>query len=146
MIVVDTNIISALLREADREAVQPWLDRQSRGSVWATTITVAELRHGVALLPEGRRRGALEAFNERVIARFADEGRIAAFDLAATRHFALGMVTARAAGREVRSFADGAIGAIALSRRFVVATRDTGPFEAMGIETVNPWACARSDR
>ena len=94
----------------------------------------------MAILPVGHRRDALDAWCERTLARFAEEDRIAPFDLAATRHFAAGMAGARAAGREVKSFADAAIAATALERRFAVATRDTGPFEAMGCEVIDPWA------
>lgn len=138
MILIDTNVISALLGP-DRDVVQPWLNRQARTSVWLTTITVAELRYGIANMPEGKRRTAYESFNEALIGRFAEGGRIAAFTLATTRHYASAMASARAAGREVRNFADGAIAAIALERRGMVATRDTGPFEAMGVRVVDPW-------
>lgn len=148
MILADTNVLSALLHEADRTVIEPWLDRQSRGSVWISTVTAAELRQGVAILPAGRRQDTLDAWCERTIARFAEEGRVAPFDLAATRHFASGMAAARVAGRQVKNFADAAIAATALERRFTVATRDTGPFEAMGCEVIDPWAAdpAAGDR
>lgn len=140
MILADTNVLSALLHEDDRAVIEPWLDRQSRGSVWISAATAAEMRYGVAILPTGRRREALDAWCERTLARFAEDGRVAPFDLAASRHFASGMAAARAAGREVKSFADAAIAATALERRFAVATRDTGPFMAMGCEVIDPWA------
>lgn len=140
MLLADTSVLRALLHEADRAVVEPWLDRQSRGSVWISTVTAAELRHGVAILSAGRRREALDAWCECAIARFTEDGRVALFDLAGTWHFASSMAAARAAGRAVKIFADPAIAATALERRFAVATRDTGPFMAMGCEVIDLWA------
>jgi predicted nucleic acid-binding protein len=143
MILADTNVLSALLRAADRAVVEPRLDRQSRGSAWIGTVAAAALRRGVTILPPGRRRDVLGAWCERTLARFAEEGRITPFDLAATRHFAAGKAGARATGRKVQSFAGAAIAATALDRRFAVATRDTGPFEAMGCEVIDLLAVRR---
>ncbi|KIT14757.1 PIN domain-containing protein [Jannaschia aquimarina] len=140
MMILDTNVVSGLCRGADRPIIQPWLNLQATESVWLTDIVIAELRVGVLGWPEGKGRAQLDAFYEDLIARFMERGRVASFTTATTRHFASGMAKAKAAGREVRSFAEGAIAAIALERRMMVATRDTGPFEAMGVRVVNPWA------
>jgi hypothetical protein len=137
VIVLDTNVLSEPLKPVPDPAVLAWLDRQVRRDLFLTTISVAELLAGVAMLPEGKRRSDLqEAYTVDVFAQFAD--RILAFDRAAAE--ALPGITqrARAAGRPV-SFADSLIGAIAVARGFKVATRDASPFEAMGIEVINPW-------
>ena len=140
MLILDTNVVSGLRKKGERDVIRPWLDRQALASVWLTDITVAELRYGVAAHPEDQGRAQIAAFYEALISDFLEAGRIAPFTIATTRHFARGLARARAAGREVRSFADGAIAAIALERRAMVATRDTGPFEAIGVRVVNPWA------
>lgn len=139
MIVLDTNVVSEIQRPGADANVVAWFDAQSLPTLWLTTITVAELRYGVALLDPGRRRAALERLIETYVENlFA--GRIAGFDLAATAVFADRAARARQQGREVRGFADAAIAAIALSRGFAVATRDAGPFRDMGVTIIDPWA------
>ena len=110
MLILDTNVVSGLWKKEDREVVRPWLNRQATASVWLTDITVAELRYGVLGWAEAQGRAQLDSFYEDLITRFLEGGRLASFDTTTTRHFAAGMAKARAAGREVRSFADGAIG------------------------------------
>ena len=138
MILLDTNVVSEIQRpEADPNVVA-WFDAQSLPTLWLSTITVAELRYGIALLEPGRRRAALERLIETYVENlFA--GRIAGFDLAATSLFADRAARARLQGREVRGFADAAIAAIAISRGFAVATRDTRPFRDMGAAVIDPW-------
>ena len=97
MILLDTNVLSALMRTTPDAAVVAWLDRQPVLSVWTTAVTVLEIRHGLALLPAGRRRTALAAGFDRLVDSVLDR-RVAAFDAAAacravvatgnTRHFA----------------------------------------------------------
>ncbi len=138
MIVLDTNVLSEPLKPVPDPVVLAWLDRQVRRDLFLTTISVAELLAGVAMLPEGKRRSDLhEAYTVEVFTEFAD--RILAFDRAAAEALPELTQRARAAGRPV-SFADSLIGAIAVARGFAVATRDTSPFEAMGISVVNPWS------
>jgi predicted nucleic acid-binding protein len=98
---------------------------------------VAELRSGVALLPQGKRRAALhESLEERVLPTFA--GRVLPFDMACTDIYAQLTARFRAAGTAVET-ADACIAAIALAHGFAVATRDTLPFQAAGLKVINPW-------
>lgn len=137
MILLDTNVVSEPLRHAPEQRVIDWLDVQPMETLFLSAITVAELRAGVALLPSGKRRtGLQENLEKRVLPLFA--GRVLSFDLACTPAYAALMAEARAAGRAIAA-ADGYIAAIAIANGFVVATRDTGPFEAAGAAVLDPW-------
>lgn len=142
MIVLDTNVLSESMKPDADPNVIAWLNDQSPASVWLTTITVAELRYGVAQLERGRKRTRLEGLVEAYVSDVF-EGRIASFDLPATTLFAERAAEARRRGRAVKGFADAAIAAIALAKGFAVATRDTGPFREMGVEVINPWKSRR---
>ena len=138
MILVDTNVVLEPLRAVADPRVAEWLDAQVLETLYLSAITVAELRFGVASLPVGRRRDRLHGDLERqVLPTFA--GRILAFDLAASRAYAELMAKARSAGRSI-AVSDGYIAAIAVANAMMVATRDTAPFEAAGLDTVDPWA------
>jgi predicted nucleic acid-binding protein len=138
MIILDTNVLSALMRTSADAAVVAWLDRQPSDSIWLTSITVFEARFGLAMLPKGRRRTALERAFARVLAedlanRILDvdaEAAGAAADLAAAR---------RRAGRVVE-LRDTLIAGIALARRATVATRNVRHFDGLDVPVVNPWA------
>lgn len=137
MIVLDTNVVSEPLRPAPAVSVLGWLDRQHPHTLYLTAITAAELFDGVGRLPAGRRRDELaSAIERRVLPLFA--GRILPFDEAAAVAFPRITARARAAGHAT-SMADACIAAIALSRNFAVATRDTAPFMAAGLEVIDPW-------
>lgn len=137
MILLDTNVISEPLRAAHEVAVTAWLDAQPVETLFLSVVTVAELRFGIARLPAGRRRNALEKQLEtQILPAFA--GRILHFDLPATRHYADAMAKAQAAGLAV-GVADGFIAAMAAANGMAVATRDSAPFEAMGVSVINPW-------
>lgn len=117
--------------------VAEWFDSQALATLYLSAITVAELRFGVQSLPVGRRRSRLhEGLELRILPMFA--GRVLAFDLAASQAYADLMAKARSAGRAV-SASDGYIAAIAAANGMLVATRDTSPFEAAGLKTVDPW-------
>lgn len=138
MILIDTNVISEPMRRAPDPRVIEWLDLQPIETLYLSAITVAELRFGVACLPSGQRRHRLEEnIDTRVLPMFA--GRILPFDLAASVTYGQVMAHARAAGQAI-SAADGYIAATAGANGMIVATRDTAPFAAAGIRTVNPWA------
>ena len=114
-----------------------WIDAQPLETLFLSAITVAELRAGVALLPEGKRRAGLHnSLETRVLPLFA--GRVLPFDLGCSPAYAELMAKARAAGLAIAS-ADATIAAIAAANGLAVATRDTGPFEAAGIAVINPW-------
>ncbi|MDD3650323.1 type II toxin-antitoxin system VapC family toxin [Immundisolibacter sp.] len=137
MILVDTNVISEPLRPKPSSQVVAWLDDQPLETLFLSAITVAELRFGIAALPAGKRRTRLgEDFEQRVLPLFL--GRILPFDLPATQAYAELMTRARMAGRAIAT-ADGHIAATASANGLTVATRDTGPFEAAGVNVVDPW-------
>ncbi len=138
MIILDTHVVYEPLRPAPAPQVLAWLDRQSPQTLFLTAVNMAELLDGVARLPPGRRRADLEsALETRVWPLFA--GRVLPFDEAAARSFARLHPQARATGHSL-SVADGYIAAIAACRGFTVATRDTAPFLAAGVEVIDPWA------
>lgn len=138
MIVLDTNVISELWKVAPDPHVLAWIDAQMVETLCLTTITVAELRFGLAAMPGGKRRAVYRDRLEREVLP-AFSGRILAFDLEASAAYADLMAQAKAAGRAIGT-ADGYIAATAASRGFAVATRDTGPFEAAGLVVIDPWA------
>ncbi|HEY7576831.1 MAG TPA: type II toxin-antitoxin system VapC family toxin [Acetobacteraceae bacterium] len=136
MIVLDTNVISEAMKpEANRE-VRAWLNEQVAETLYLTSVTLAELLFGIALLPAGRRRNSLTRALEGLLELFG--GRVLPFDTDAARHHAALAVAARNAGRGFPT-PDGYIAAIAASRGFMVASRDTSPYEAGGLPVVNPW-------
>ena len=138
MILVDTNVVSEPLRKAPESRVVEWLDMQALETLYLSAITVAELRFGVRSLPAGRRRARLhEDLEQQVLPMFA--GRVLAFDLAASLTYAELMAKAQSDGRAI-STPDGYIAATAAANAMMVATRDTAPFEAAGLKTVDPWA------
>jgi predicted nucleic acid-binding protein len=140
MIVLDTNVVSEPLRAAGEPAVIAWLDEQNIETLFLTTISLAELRHGVAALPDGRRKDGLRmALESRVIALFGP--RLLSFDAAAADAYAGIRARARAAGKAIAAV-DGYIAATAAAHGFAVATRDTGRFEAAGLVVINPWPAA----
>lgn len=137
MILVDTNVISETFRQQPDPAVVRWMDTQSIETLYLSAVTVAELRYGIAVLPEGRKRQVLHSgLEQSVLPLF--EGRILPFDGAAAESYAELMAAARHRGRGV-SAADGYIAATAHATGLMVATRDTSPFEAVGLAVVNPW-------
>ena len=138
MIILDTNVVSEIQKDTADPNVVAWFDRQSLSTLWLTTVTVAEMRYGAALLPEGKKRRAIE----QLIEVYVDDlfaGRIASFDLGSATYFGTQAAHAKKQGREVQGFADAAIAAISWSKGFKVATRDVAPFQAMACEVINPW-------
>jgi predicted nucleic acid-binding protein len=138
MIILDSNVISALMREAPDVVVLAWLDRQPSHSIWTTAITVLENRFGLARLPQGRRRARLEAEFERIISEDL-ENRVLAFDCAAAERAAELMARQAGAGRP-RELRDSMIAGIALARRASLATGNVKHFDDAGIDLVDPWA------
>jgi predicted nucleic acid-binding protein len=137
MILLDTNIVSELMRPAPSQAVMSWLAAQPAASLFISAVTEAELRYGVMLLPEGRKRAELVSAIEAMLAEdFAD--RILPFDSAAAMAFADISSSRRQAGCPISQF-DALIAAIARSRGAELATRNVADFEGSGIEVINPW-------
>jgi predicted nucleic acid-binding protein len=137
VIVLDTNVLSALMqREAD-PAVVAWLDLQPSESVWTTAVTVFEIRFGLELLPPGRRKRQLEdAFSRALDEDF--QGRILAFDTEAAEEAASRAAERRAIGKPL-DFRDIEIAGIVSARRAILATRNVRHFIDLGIELVDPW-------
>ena len=140
MILLDTNILSELMRPAPEPAVEQWLADQPVASVFISAITEAELRYGLALMPSGKRRSALAAEIEAMLGEDFS-GRILPFDSPAAVAFAEIAAERRQAGRPI-SQADAQIAAIARSRGAALATRNVPDFEGCGVEIINPWSSA----
>jgi len=138
MILLDTNILSELMRAAPEPAVEQWLAEQPPASVFISAITEAELRYGVALMPSGKRRTVLAAEIENMLGEDFN-GRILPFDSSAAIAFAKIAVERRQAGRPI-SQPDAQIAAIARSRGAALATRNVPDFEGCGVEIINPWS------
>lgn len=137
MILLDTNVISEPLRAMPDETVIGWLNRQPLETLYLASMTVAELRAGVALMPAGKRRTTLnDSIEHQVLPIFV--GRVLPFDVACTRTYANVLAAARKAGSGIEA-ADAVIAAIALENGFSVATRDGSPFLAAGVKVINPW-------
>ena len=137
MIVLDTNVVSELIRPRSNPSVVDWVARQPGTSLFISAVTEAELRYGVAILPAGHRRERLAAEIESTL-REDFSRRILPFDSAAARAYATIMADRRATGRPI-SQADCQIAAIARARGAPVATRDVTDFAGCGIKVVNPW-------
>jgi len=139
MIVIDTNVISELWKAEPAPQVLAWTDAQMIETLYLSAITVAELRFGLAAMPVGKRRATyLDRLEREVLPAFA--GRILPFDLDASRAYAELMEAAKTVGKAIGK-ADGYMAASAALRGYMVATRDTSPFEAAGLAVINPWEC-----
>ena len=137
MIVLDTNLISELWRVEPDPAVLAWVDAQAIETLYLSAITVAELRHGIATMPAGRRQALYRDRLEREVLP-AFTGRVLPFDLEASAAYAELMARARAQGKAIGK-EDGYIAAMASVRGFAVATRDQDPFLWLGLTVINPW-------
>lgn len=140
MIILDTNVVSELMRPRPLQAVVRWVSAQPAISLYTTTITEAEILHGVLLLPRGKRRDALATAAEEMFTEdFA--GRILSFGSEAARAYARIAVARRRAGLPVSGF-DTQIAAIAASTGARLATRNVRDFEESNLDVIDPWAHA----
>ncbi len=140
MIVVDTNVISELTRQAPAPDVVSWLDSLAADEVATTAITAAELLYGVERLPDGRRKTELSAAVHGLL-RDDFQGRILAFDEHAAPQYATIVSRRERLGRSI-GIADAQIAAICRAASATLATRNTDDFEETGIELINPWKLA----
>lgn len=138
MIVLDTTVVSEAMRPSPSPAVLDWMDRQAAETLYLSSVTIAELLYGVGALPAGRRKQTLLRTVDGLIELFDD--RVLPFNLEAARCYADLAVTARMGGKGFPT-PDGYIAAIAVANGFTVATRDAGPFQAAGIDIIDPWTC-----
>ncbi len=140
MIVLDTNVLSALMRREADPVVVDWLDSQPPDEVWITVITVFEVRFGLELLAPGRRRRQLEeAFAQALEDDF--EGRLLPFEPGAAREAALIAARQRRSGRPVE-IRDVQIAGIVASRGAALATRNSRHFADLGITLIDPWTAS----
>ena len=137
MIVLDTNVVSELMKSAPEPAVMVWINALPAATVFVSAVTQAEILYGVALVPEGKRREGL-ALAARTAFETYFRRRILPFDSEAAEAFAVLAASRRQAGRPI-SQADGQIAAIARSRGAALATRNVPDFEGCGVEVVDPW-------
>ncbi len=136
MIILDTNVVSEAMKPEPEASVRAWLNNQATETLYLSSVTLAELLFGIGALPAGKRKemlacaldGLLDLFDERVLP----------FDTDAARHYAELAMTAKTCGRGFPT-PDGYIAAIAASHGFIVASRDTSPFESGGVKVINPW-------
>lgn len=137
MIVLDTNVLSALMRDVPDTPVVEWLDAQPAESVWITSLTLFETRWGLKSLPAGKRRKALESNFDALLLEDL-EGRVLDFDTAAA-DAAAGLAAARQrAGRPV-DVRDTLIAGIVTARRATLATRNVKHYADLSVPVVNPW-------
>jgi predicted nucleic acid-binding protein len=137
MFVLDTNVISELMRPTPDPKVFAWTAAQLRSELFTTSITRAEILYGIAVLPAGKRRDAL---TDAATAMFDEDlsGRILSFDAAAAAHYAEIATHRRRSGTPIDAF-DALIAATALAAGAAIVTRDTDGFSGCGITVINPW-------
>ncbi len=136
MIILDTNVLSALMRQVPDQRVVDWLDRQPRTSIWTTSVTVFEVRFGLQILVAGRRRSQLTQAFDELLAKMGQ--RVAGFDVLAAGHASQLMAARQRNGRS-GDLRETMIAGIVLAQRATLATRNTTHFEDASIPLVNPW-------
>jgi len=137
MILLDTNVLSALMRQNPDPKVVVWLDQQPRTSVWTTSLTVLEVRFGLEIMATGKRQSLLIQAFEDLLDMMGQ--RVAAFDAPAAKEAADLMASRKRRGRpgELR---DTIIAGIALVHGATIATRNLSRFEDLSVPVVNPWS------
>jgi hypothetical protein len=136
MIVLDTNVVSELMRPEPAPAVLAWLQRSSGYGLYTTAVTVAEIRYGIARLPEGRRRQSLHQAADEIFAAFPRQ--VLPFDLASASAYADIVASRETQGNPISGF-DAQIAAICRSQAASLATRNTRDFVDTGIGLLEPW-------
>ena len=137
MIILDTNVLSALMRTTPDVVVVNWLDRQPADSVWVTSLTVFEAQFGLTLLPKGPKRVRLQHAFDRVLSEDLAH-RVLDFDSVAAASAAQLAADRQRAGR-VADLRDTLIAGIAQARRAAIATRNTRHFDGLDVPVVDPW-------
>lgn len=137
MIILDTNVVSALMQSVPEPLVVSWLDAQAAESIWTTSITVFEVRFGLELLSDGARRDRLTTAFEALLSEdLAD--RVLNLDASAANAAAVLAARLRGQGKSIE-IRDAMICGIALARRAEVATRNVRHFEPACVPVINPW-------
>jgi predicted nucleic acid-binding protein len=137
VIILDTNVLSELMRPAPAQAVVRWFATRPAATVYTTSVTQGEILYGVLLLPASRRRRGIEAAAR---AMFEEDlaGRVLPFDAGAAAHYADIAAARRRAGRPI-SQSDAQIAAIARAAGAAIATRNVGDFGGCGVDVIDPW-------
>ena len=136
MIILDTNVLSALMRQIPDKHVIAWLDRQPRTSIWTTSVTVLEVRFGLQIMPAGKRRSLLVQAFEGVLDKIGH--RVVAFDVAAAQQAGDLMASRHKKGRP-GDLRDTMIAGIVLALHATLATRNTAHFDDTAAPLINPW-------
>lgn len=136
MIILDTNVVSELMRAEPAPGIASWVRDRDRHELRTTAITLAEIRYGIARLADGRRKQVLLAAAAEIFAAFADQ--VLPVDAAAAEHYAVIASGRERAGRPIAGF-DALIAAICRSHGAALATRNVSDFDGTGIEVINPW-------
>ncbi len=137
MILLDTNVVSEVMRERPDPAVRAWLGALPRSDLWTASIVIAELLSGIDLMPAGRKQRTLREAVEAMIAEDF-RGQILKFDVSAAWHYPQILAPCKHMGRPMREM-DALIAATAKSNHATLATRNIPDFEHCGIPLVNPW-------
>lgn len=137
MIILDTNVLSALMHAAPDKTVVNWLDRQPRTSIWTTSITVLEVRFGLQIMAGGKRRSALLLAFERLLERIGH--RAVPFDTAAAQQ-AGDLIAFRHKKGRPGDLRDTMIAGIVLAQHATLATRNTAHFADVSVPLINPWS------
>ena len=137
MIILDTNVLSALMQQTPDRHVIEWLDRQPRTSIWTNSVTILEIRFGLQIMMTGKRRSLLMQAFETALEAMGN--RIASFDTAAATAAAELMAARQKRGRP-GDLRDTMIAGIVLAHRATLATRNTGHLEDLSVPVVNPWS------
>jgi hypothetical protein len=136
MIILDTNVVSALMKDLPEAEVVTWLDRQPESSVWMNSITILEVEFGLQVMPAGKRRTGLARRFQRILEEM--DWRIAVFDGEAAQQTAILMAARQKKGR-VGELRDTMIAGIVLARHASLATRNVAHFSDISAAVVNPW-------
>lgn len=138
MIILDTNVLSALMQQQPDPQVVAWLDNQPAESIWLSSITLFEARYGLALLASGQQKKMLQERFEELLQQDL-QNRVLLFDINAANHAAQLAAERKTRGRPV-DMRDTFIAGIALARRATLATRNLRHFDDLSVPVVNPWA------
>ena len=136
MIILDTNVLSALMRQTPDPLVVGWLDRQPRTSIWTTSVTTLEILFGLQIMPSGKRRSFLIQAFDAVLDKIGQ--RVASFDGAAAQQASDLMASRHKKGRP-GDLRDTMIAGIVLAHHATLATRNTSHFEDLSAPVINPW-------
>ena len=137
MIILDTNVLSAIMQTKPNLKVVSWLDSVPAESVWITSVTLFEARFGLALLPEGKKRTTLQTLFEELFEKDLEE-RVLQFDTLAAEQAAKLAAKRQCNGRPI-DMRDTFIAGIAIARKATLATRNVRHFNDLNIRVVNPW-------